>query len=494
MAKLKNTVLKDGIKWHKWLGWTGGLALLLFAISGMTHPLMTWTGPKAASFFPPQAVMKADYAAAMPRILKQNGITKSIMVKVVPAEDGAVMQVTQHDDWPRRYFNLETGQELKGYDEQHAVWLARYYTGLKDAPVKEVSFQSEFDNAYPWVNRLLPVYRVVFDTPDNRTAFIYTELGALGNLTNNWKTGIQGIFRTLHTWSWLEGFEYARVFLMMVLLVSLFGMAATGTAMVFLMKSRKILDGNRKWHRFISYAVWVPLLAFSASGSYHLLQSAYGDNHRGLQLGEAISMTPDRFGGDASWLKLYNDVKLNGLSLVEGLDGNLLYRLSIPQGRPGQKVERAKRFDGVPIEKPALYFDARSGEESGITDKDMAIYYAGKHLGFNESQIKGTHLVTHFGPHYDFRNKRLPVWQIDYNSTKGDKLFIDPATGILVDRLTNLERYEGYSFSFLHKWNFLTPFIGRELRDVLIVLVLLTAIGGTVFGYIMLLKPKKKRL
>ena len=66
MAKLKNAVLKDSVKWHKWLGWTGGLALLLFAISGMTHPLMTWTGPKAASFFPPQAVMQAELASRIP--------------------------------------------------------------------------------------------------------------------------------------------------------------------------------------------------------------------------------------------------------------------------------------------------------------------------------------------------------------------------------------------------------------------------------------------
>jgi hypothetical protein len=493
MAKLKSTVLKDSIKWHKWLGWTGGLALLLFALSGIMHPVMTWTGPKAASFFPPQAVMQAEHAAAIPRILRQHAIDRAIMVKLVPSENGAVMQVTEHNDQPRRYFDVETGAELEGYDEQQAIWLARYYTGLQDTKVKDVTFQSEFDHAYPWVNRLLPVYRITFDTEDQRTAFIYTELNALGNLTNDWKTGVQGIFRTFHTWSWLDGFEHARVFLMMVLLVSLFGMAATGTAMVFLMKSRKIHDQGRKWHRIISYAIWIPLLAFSASGSYHLLQYAYGDHHRGLQLGQPINVTADRFGNDTAWLDMYRDVKLNGISLIEGADGNLLYRLSIPQGRPGKKIDRAMRFDGVPIEKPALYFDAVSGTESDVTDREMAVYYAGQHLDPGEGNITQTSLVTHFGPDYDFRNKRLPVWRVDYNSQKGDKLFIDPATGILVDRLVDMERYESYSFSFLHKWNFLTPLIGRMPRDMLIVLVLLAAIGGTIFGYIMLIKQGKKR-
>ena len=51
-------------------------------------------------------------------------------------------------------------------------------------------------------------------------------------------------------------------------------------------------------------------------------------------------------------------------------------------------------------------------------------------------------------------------------------VFIDPATGILVDRLVDKDRYEGYSFSFLHKWNFLTPFIGREVRDIFIAILM----------------------
>ena len=493
MTNLKNTILKNSNKWHKWLGWAGGLTLLMFAISGMMHPLMTWTGPGATSFFPPQAVMKAEYAAAMPRILEQNGIKAAIMAKVVPTDKNPVLQLTEHNDEARRYFDLGTGEELEGYDPIHAVWLARYYTGLKDTPVKGVVFQSSFDSAYPWVNRLLPIYRVEFDTDDNLTAFIYTELGALGSLTNNWKTSVQGIFRFLHTWSWLDQFEQPRVILMMVLLVSLIGMAATGTAMVFLMKNRKLPVKYRRWHRWVSYVVWIPLLGFSASGSYHLLQYAYGDNHRGLQLGQPVQLTPERFGNQVSSLKQYQNVTLNGLSLVESPDGRLLYRLSIPQGRPGQKVVRAQRYDGVPIEKSALYFDALSGQESAITDEDMAIYYAKKHLGFEDSAITGVYPVTHFGPHYDFRNKRLPVWRIDYDSSLGDKVFIDPASGILVDRLVDTERYEGYSFSFLHKWNFLSPLIGRASRDALIVLVLLIAVAGTVTGYIMLLKSRRAK-
>lgn len=493
MAKFKNRLLKNSSKWHKRLGWTGGLALLLFAVSGMMHILMTWTGPQAASFYPPQANMKAEYIAALPKILKNNSIENAIMIKIVPAENGAVLQVTQHNDEPRRYFDLASGKELNNYDEIQARWLARYYTGLSDVPIKSVSFKNEFDNAYPWVNRLLPVYSVEFDTPDHLTVLIYTELGALASLTNDWKTLVQATFGVLHTWNWLDNYENARVFLMMILLTSLFGMAVTGIAMIFTIKSQKIKDKKRKWHRFISYVVWVPILLFSSSGSYHLLRYAYGDSHRGLQLGDSINFS-GRLGANKNWLKLYEGVNLNGISVVEGADNQLLYRLSIPQGRPGQKIERIQRFDGALIEKSALYFDAKNGKESAVGDKDMAVYYAQKHSSLDKEKITATTLVTNFGSMYDFRNKRLPVWQIDFATPHGDKFFIDPATGVVVDHIINVEKYEGYIFSNLHKWNFMTGIIGRKARDTLAVVVLFSALGFMILGYVMLFKSVKKRL
>ena len=494
MPKLKSTMLRNSVDWHKWLGWVGGLALLIFAISGILHPVMTWTGPKAAAFYPPRAVMKAEYAGTIPRILAQNNITQALMVKIVPAENGALLQVTEHNDQPRRYFDLASGAERVDYDRQHALWLARYYTGLKDEAIKDVHFQNEFDHAYPWVNRLLPVYRITFDTDDNRTAFIYTELGALGNLTNDRKTTIQAVFRLLHTWSWLDNVPYARPLVMLVFLASLFGLALTGMAMVFLLKHRKIPDQKRRWHRLISYLVWIPLLAFTASGTYQLLQYAYGGvTTRGLKLGAPISISAENFGANSDWLAPYQNTKLNAISLVQSPEGDLLYRLGIPKGRAGQKVTRAERFDGTPIEKPALYFDAKTGAESVVNDRAMALAYAEKYMGLPADKIIHSELITRFGAGYDFRNKRLPVWRVDYDSANGDMLYIDPASGILVDRAINTERLESLSFSFLHKWNFLTPMIGRVARDGLIVFILCLALGGTLFGYTMLLKQRKKR-
>ncbi len=493
MSSKKQLLLKKSLNWHKILGWSGGVAIFIFALSGITHPIMSWTGPKAVSFFPPQAKISTEHLQAIPNLLSLHNINRAIAVKIIPAEQGVLLQVTEHNDQARRYFDINSKQELKNHDPTQAQWLARYYTGLADTAITAISFQTEFDEAYPWVNRLLPVYRVEFDTPDHRIAFVYTELGALASITNDWKTFLQSIFRTFHTSSWLNDFEQARVILMLILLFSLLGMAATGTALIFSIKPRKITHTPRRWHRTIAYLVWFPLLTYSASGTYHLLQYAYGDNHRGLQLGEAFNVQPQSLNTQADWTQTFNANSVNAISLIQGPNHQLLYRLSHPQGKPGQNIKRAQHFSGQPIEKSAQYFDALTGKITTLNDKTLAIYFGQQQLGFSSDKILATKLVTRFGPNYDFRNKRLPVWQIDYDTTLQDRAFIDPSSGFLVDRLTKLERYESYFFSFLHKWNFLVPLIGRGMRDLSVVLILCAAIGFMILGYSILISTYLKQ-
>jgi hypothetical protein len=176
--------------------------------------------------------------------------------------------------------------------------------------------------------------------------------------------------------------------------------------------------------------------------------------------------------------------------VVEGPNNRLLYRLGLPANRQSQPVTRTARFDGIPIEKPSLYVSALTGKFVNITDREMAILYAKQHMGPDHPPISNTEIVTHFGPEYDFRNKRLPVFRIDYETPTNDTLFIDPATGMQVDRLENRSRYERYSFAVLHKWQFLVPLIGRQGRDILMVTILSLAIVATILGFIMRFRSK----
>lgn len=483
------SVLMRSIRWHRGLSWLGGITLLLFAVSGISHTVMTWTGPRAVTFFPPKTTVQAHHVRRIPAILQHHSIDRAMVVKIVPSDTGALLQVTTSDQSPRRYFNLVSGEEMPSHDAVQAVWLARYYTGLTHASVESIAFQTQFDGTYPWVNRLLPVYRVTFDTPDKLTAFIYTELGALASLTNTNKNRLKTLFQALHTWHWLDGFAHARVVLMLILLGSLIGMAITGVAMVMRMANRT-MPRVRTWHRWISIIIWFPILAFSASGTYHLLQHAYSTHPLGVRLVHPMVLTRDRWGHDVTWLNQYEAVQVNGISLVEH-NNRLLYRLSAPHPRSDQAVSRQRRYDGTPIEASAQYVDALQGRLTTLTDADVAQSLVQRYMGISSADGIETTRVTRFGATYDFRNKRLPVWQVTLNNSDNTMVFVDPATGILVDQNTARDRYERYAFSMLHKWHFLQSWLGRMGRDIVIMGVLLMAMVATGLGYALLFKNKK---
>jgi hypothetical protein len=85
-------------------------------------------------------------------------------------------------------------------------------------------------------------------------------------------------------------------------------------------------------------------------------------------------------------------------------------------------------------------------------------------------------LITRFSHEYDFRNKRLPVWRVDYAAPVNASLFVDTGTGVLVDRVADAEKPERLVFSFIHKWNFLFP-VGRLAQNVIVGVLAIALIG-----------------
>ena len=490
----KITVRKKSFQWHLLFAWVAAFALFAFCLSGITHPLLSWTGPQSSAFMPPRTVMQASQVNAIKAILLKHNIQQAIVVKLVPSEHGVVLQVTEHNDTARRYFDLTSYAELPDYDRQQAEWLARYYAlgGNTDVAIKDITFQTKFDSSYTWVNRLLPVYKVTFDNDEDLSTYIYTEINALAGLSNNYKTTLQTVFRNLHTWSWLNSIDSARIILMACLLLSIIAMTLTGIALVLLLKTRRVMPLKARVHRYLAYGLWLPLLMFSCSGFYHLLHYGFTETHRGLQLGSPISLSEF---GEAETVSELPTAPLNQISVIRH-EGELAYRLSIApppktwgasKSKGGEHAHHDKsddkdasdadvrnaRFDGQATEQGSLFYSVATGQKVATNDRDVALLIASEQIGVDPSALIDATLIKRFGLHYDFRNKRLPIWQLTFDSELGDMVFIDPATGILVDRLVDTDRYEGYSFSFLHKWNFLTPFIGREVRDIVMAIMLL---------------------
>lgn len=493
MIKKTKQLLKTSVNIHRYLIWIGAVALSLFVFSAFMHPMMIWTGPRATSFFPPQTTINSDDVTAIPAILAKHKIEAATIVKIVPGEKGPLLQISQSKTGPKRYFDPKNQSELADFDKTQAVWLARFYAGLKGTSITNVEVIQQFSNAYPWVNRLLPVYKISFDTPDNKTVFVHTETSAMASMSNDWKSSLQTIFQRLHTWNWLDDQEYLRLIAMIILLVSIVGIALTGTALVFLMKRRKIVQKSRRFHRYLAYAIWLPLLAISTSGSFHLIMSSIEGAAPDTGLENPLSLSAVKFDRNTNWIDAYASIPFNAMSLVEGPDDTLYYRLGIPSKIADEVVTLRQHFDGLPMEKGALYVAVTQGVEKPLTDKDMAIHYARALLEKAKYTDVQADLITRFGPEYDFRNKRLPVWKIVFADAPDDLVYIDPVSGTLVDRMTASTLFERYVFSWMHKWDFIVPWTGRMGRDALVVLFLFSVATVAGLGMYMRLKPTAKK-
>ena len=527
-----HSVRQASTQYHRALAWLGACILFIYLLSALTHPILAWTGPKAAAFFPPRATVSVEHLRNLSGIISENTINQANVLKILPSKNEPVLQLTTIDEnmakttstIHRRYFDLTTGKEKKYYDKEHALWLAEYYMG-REIPldVRSIQLQTEFTQEYPWVNRLLPVYKIELNDKENTILYIYTELNALASMSNDWKKSLQIIFQSLHTWDFLGDIDNARVLLLALMMLTLTAFILSGIGLVFSFKSRKIKQSSCRWHRRIACIIWLPLLGFSTSGLYHLLQSAYGENTSGLRLNNAMILSEDSFSATLNIKStLLNNSELTDVqrvSVISNNTGDIYYRISLPLPHSKQMhkksdlkavnkktidedeyahqhhkpVSREEKYKGKSAEKDALYFHAKTGKPAAITDKKLAQQIATVYLNASNDEINHISKVTHFGPNYDFRNKRLPVWRVDFDNSQGDIVFVDPETRIIVDHTTKTSRYERYSFSLLHKWNFLASLTGRKNRDIVIIAALLMSLGLTILGVILLLKKKNRK-
>lgn len=518
---LKNRSARWSNSKHRWLALVGGISLLVWGLSGLTHIAMVLFGPQQAQFMPPAAEVALTDARPISETLAANGIVEAVAVKTVPAPDGtALWQVTEDPMAERRYFAPSDGREIASGDRAQAEFIARHYLAT-DRDIVSARLQTEFDADYPWVNRLLPVWKIQFAGEDRLTAYVHTETSSLAAVNNRTKEGLQTAFRLLHTWEWVpQGMDWLRVLVIGLMVASLLALAATGIVMLVTVRRKKRAPGAKGWHRIAGYVLALPLIMFAASGIYHLVQSALVPPGSQLRMGEPVNVASGAWPVEREWAALSEGRDIASLALVEGGAGEPLYRIGLkpePDSMGGGEHDhgsgdameshrrattmvseagaapenavpatdaeiREARFIGLKPDGPAIYLDAATGAVVEQGDRDIALGLARRFSGARDEAVTGMEPVTRFSHEYDFRNKRLPVWRVDYGEPVNATLFVDTGAGVLVDRVADWEKPERFVFSMIHKWNFLFP-VGRLglnaiVAAVVIALIALMAILG----------------
>jgi hypothetical protein len=95
--------------------------------------------------------------------------------------------------------------------------------------------------------------------------------------------------------------------------------------------------------------------------------------------------------------------------------------------------------------------------------------------------------IRQFDNEYGFINKRLPVQKVSYPD--GENWYIETTTSQLATKVAGIDRAEGLSFIFLHKY-FGMSWAGKNIRDIVSMLAALGVLVVSLFGFAAFIKNK----
>lgn len=508
-SPIRRFVQRNMYRWHRIIGLLTLLPIICWTLSGLSHPLMSnWLRPKIANeSLPPTPAARP--AMALNQVLRLNRIPTLHNVRLVHWQKHPAYQLlTGGPTAVPRYFSAVTGDALPAdADRKFAEQLARYFTQDSSSRVVAAERLTAFTQDYPFVNRLLPVWKIEFDRPGVTTVYVETMPARLATFNNPTRQAFLRLFSLLHSWSWLEllANNTVRVGVMLVLLSIIIASALSGLLIYGLLwkkfrqprSTQDQVGWLRKYHRGVGLAVALVTLTFAGSGAFHVYLKLHADDR--LAYLHAPAIAASHLTTDLTQLPLQWETVQN-VALVE-MNGHPYYQVfHLPAGEGAPAKVGSKLLGGASTGQPVeavraasiTYYSAATGQVLPSGSEQYAHLLANAFLrqgGSPSAAIEKTQLLDHFDQEYNFINKRLPVVQVDYATPTRTTLYVEPATGQLAARMDNADRYEGLSFGFLHKFH-LSGGLGKNFRDVITMLSALGVLSVSLLGLWLLLKVK----
>ena len=469
---------------HRWFGVISCIAVIMWGSSGVMHPIMSRLNPQPVNAQPPLSTPLLHTAMAPAEVLMRAEIKEVSGLRVLTWNEGTYYQVTVPAQPQRRYFEVNSGSELAEGDMKYAEYLARHFVNNPQGKITSVHQLEQFDDEYLSVNRLLPVYRVDFSTPEKGSrqdvrVYVETSPPRLASLVDDTKATLGWLFRVIHQWDFLSDWDNTRMILITALLSMALLSALSGLWMYGFMWRRNTLKDThrplRRWHRGIGIGVSLSTLLFTISGTWHLIGSEQRDVPTAL-----VSRIP------TAQLQLPESVRhgmWGGIALVQ-MDSHVYYQLSSASKNPtaaGGEHDHSPKPEAPKPNTQAIYASVDNGEIVADAASRHAVWLAGQYSGLAEQQITAVSLVTKFEGEYGFINKRLPVWRVDYATPDHAAFYVETGSGALATIVRDAARVEGWVFSYLHKFHWL-DFSGKNVRDIVAALFALGNLIVAVLG------------
>lgn len=521
-------MLKRNIyQWHRSLSLMAAIPVILWAGSGFLHPIMTNIRPKVATqILQPVVIDSSKIVQPLEAVLQENHIDSFAAVRLVHIADNWFYQVQlQHNKEPL-YLSARNGKLLTAGNWLYAQYLARQFLEgqsgaethtaatnepadccdaasscvlhvTKGAKVSSVSYITTYTNEYKSINRLLPVYRVDFDRSDGIRIYVETTTDRFAFAMDNKRRLFDRIFTTVHTWGWLDGLGKGKL----VIEILLVGLALITTCMgiyIFFTTRHKKIEGHklsraRGNHRYTAIVIALFTLMFTFSGLYHAIAKFHEDD-RAKYFARPVFYTKDIRWDLSRWQATVKKPVVQ-VQLIK-IDTTACWRIQTHSDQASMhkgKMPVGDIMKAAQIPMPAITYLTTEDDQVMVDgEQRYARYLAGLFSGQNRNNIRSVEPVTKFGSEYNFTDKRLPVWKVSYPSTANDRYFIETTTGSLSKHLNTAELAENYSFSFLHKHEFLA-WAGKGWKDFSTMFWAVAQIVMVVFGLILYVRRRGRK-
>lgn len=487
MEKNNSKVQRRFYKWHRVLGLIALVPIMGWTLSGLSHPFMSnWFRP----FIPQETytlpiMSEIKPALSLTEVMDQNHITELRNFGIVKLNGQGYYQVLQKDS-VLNYYSATDGKVLPGADQAYAIFLARYFTQDSISKIASVKLQTSFDAQYQPINRLLPVWKVSFDRADGMDIYVETSQSRMGTFNNNTRKVMLGVFEQLHTWDFMAdmfGDQFRLIFLSCVVGILFLSLMSGLIIYGFFWKRFKEIAQKRKakgtddkrithrYHRQLGLIMSFIMLMFFSSAMFHLLVKLHNIQPATKNYEQVIGRDELKIGN--LHLPIADSMVIKQ-ALVKMYDGDDVY------------------YQLTDTKKNIHYFDVKDGVESKYGDINYAGYLAyfyrhkrGDHEGKIDMKFE---VVKQFNNEYGFINKRLPVVKVSYPGN--DNWYIETATSKLATHVAGIDRAEGLSFIFLHKFFWMT-WAGKDIRDVVSILSALSILIVALLGFAAFIKNKK---
>ena len=490
---------------HRRLSIIIALPVLLWASSGLMHPVMTNVRPAVATQgYPQVAVEESRIRVSLDSALRRRHIDSIAAVRLVHIDTNWFYQVRPAARGAEPiYLSCANGNILPMGDWLYAQWLARYFlegsgpgreetkkvavsvhdccgaatecvlNSVRGSKVSNVSWLKAYNEEYKPINRLLPVYRVDFERADGIRIYVETSQDRFSFAMDKRRAAFDDFFRICHTWGWLDGL--GRVKLAIIGCVAFLGFVTAVLGVCIFFATRRRTKGIRRVHRVVSIVGVLFTGMWTFSGAYHAFTQVF-------QPDDPV-FAPSHFAASAwnpDWNRLTMAVGKPIANIGLAMIGDSVYwRVSPAPGKTAARKDLMK--DGKAAMAPVCY--VHPGDYRILPDGDKAYAQAlgTRFSGRPPGEAVSVTPVTAFGDEYNFTDKRLPVWRVSYGDGKKERIYVETCSGELAARADNASYAEGYSFSVFHKHHFM-DWGGKGVRDASTMLwafaqIVLVAVG-----------------